>query len=244
MPAVEEIPKGRDPHTYFSSLYNANPYGGTGRTNARSTQNQRARSTTPHGDSIVDGPEMNENSDRTQPYKRKRVNYNIQQIQAEQFLTARPKSKSLTQELENEFVDSADGNTSRESNISIAELRRASRRFDELNRENYNENIKIEIPKNITGLIVKRKNNANAVVKRFLISKKTWTNFNDELNKSELRLITNGISPLELKPNTLQLEKLCSICGGVSYSSCIKCTARVCSIKCQNIHNETRCTQF
>lgn len=244
MPGVEEIPKGRDSHTYFSSLHHAHPYGGSGRINSGSIQKERVRSATPNGDLPIDGTDMNENRDRLQPSKRKRVNYNIQQIQAEQFLTARPKSKSLTQELESEFIDLTDGSTSRESNISIAELRRANRRFDELNRENYNENIKIEIPKNITGLIVKRNNNASAVVKRLLISKKTWSNFNDELNKNELKLITNGISPLELKPNNLQLEKLCSICGGISYSSCIKCTARVCSIKCQNIHNETRCTQF
>lgn len=229
---IEEIPKGRNSNVYFSSLYNQNPVSSFGRNNTLAAS--AAATDTTHN---------NEQSNDRQngSSKRKRVNYNIQQIQAEQFLTARPKSKS-TPDFESEFVDLT-GETA-QSNISIAELRRAARRFEELNRENYNENIKIEIPKNLTGLVVKRDTDPSAVVKRIVISKKTWSNYVDELNKSELKLITNGVSPLEVKPNTLQLEKLCTICGGVSYSSCIKCSARVCSVKCQNIHNETRCTHF
>jgi zinc finger HIT domain-containing protein 1 len=247
MVGVEEIPRGRNANTYFSSLYSTNPSGGLGQNGSGSiSQPQRNRSATPNSDAILDGSGTVGGSEsisgREQSSKRKRVNYNIQQIQAEQFLTSRPKSKSLSEDYENEIIDLT--NSNRENNISIAELRRANRRFDELNRENYNENLRFETPKNVTGLLVKRNNNAGAVVKRLLISKKTWSNYVDELNKNELKLITNGSSPLEVKPNALQLEKLCTICGGVSYSSCIKCTARVCSIKCQNIHNETRCTHF
>lgn len=229
---IEEIPKGRNSNVYFSSLYHLNPVSNGGRNNIGSVTNST---------STLENNADQSNDRQQGSSKRKRVNYNVQQIQAEQFLTARPKSKSLGKEFE---VDVVDLTNESQSTISIAELRRATRRFEELNRENYNENIKIEIPKNVTGLVVKRENNASSVVKRLIISKKTWSNYVDELNKSELRLITNGVSPLEVKPNALQLEKLCTICGGVSYSSCIKCSIRVCSVKCQNIHNETRCTHF
>lgn len=226
---IEEIPKGRSSNVYFSSLYHQNPLGNSGRNNIVGT----------HGPSNA---ENNGSGSRNQgSSKRKRVNYNIQQIQAEQFFTSRPKSKS-TPDFEDEVVDLTDEGSS--LSISIAELRRAARRFDELNRENYSENIKIDIPKSVTGLVVKRNNEPSAAVKRLMISKKTWSNYVDELTKNEIRVITNGMSPLEVKPNVLQLEKLCTICGGVSYSSCIKCSARICSVKCQNIHNETRCTHF
>lgn len=248
MSGVEEIPKGRDPNLYFSSLYHQNPSGNIGRNNNRgiSGSSQIKDNNSGNRGSLIGENGNGGNEGRQSSSKRKRVNYNIQQIQAEQFLTARPKSKSISQEFEDEVIDLVGDKDkdARKSNISVAELRKAARRFDELNRENYNENVRIEIPKNITGLIVKRNSNAGAVVKRLLISKKTWTNFVDELNKSEMKLVSNGNSPLEVKPNALQLEKLCTICGGVSYSSCIKCSTRVCSIKCQHIHDETRCTHF
>lgn len=261
MKGVEEIPKGRDSNVYFSSLYHLNPTNtsNTVKGTGRNISNAGSRNNTPdiinisNGEIIPDSinpSRINEGDSiaarqiSSSSGSRKRVNYNIQQIQAEQFLTAKPKSKSITEELEAELIDST-GNSStyRHSNISIAELRKAQRRFEELNRENYNENSRIEIPKNITGLVIKRNNNASAVVKRLLISKKGWSNFTDELNKSDLKLISND-GPLEVKPNALQLEKLCTICGMVSYSSCMKCRARVCSVKCQHIHNETRCTHF
>lgn len=233
MRGVEEIPRGRSANIYFSSLYQANPTLNSGKTSQNNRGNER--SGTPNED--------NHNGDyEDKPNKRKRVNYNIQQIQAEQFLTGKTKAKSLSEEFESEYVDLTNG--SGNNNISIAELRRATRRFDELNRENYNENIKIEIPKSVTGLVVKRNTTPSPAVKRFIISKKTWNNYLDELNKSDIKLITTGSGPLEVKPNALQLEKLCTICGGVSYSSCIKCKLRVCSVKCQHIHDETRCTHF
>lgn len=262
MKGVEEIPKGRDSNVYFSSLYHLNP------TNTLSTtvkgvgpnnSNLGSRNNTPdignisNGEMITDSinvSRINESDSIASRQvslssgSRKRINYNVQQIQAEQFLTAKPKSKSVTEELEAELIDLTGNSLSyRHNNISIAELRKAQRRFEELNRENYSENSRIEIPKNITGLVIKRNSNASAVVKRLLISKKGWSNFTDELNKSDLKLISSD-GPLEVKPNALQLEKLCTICGMVSYSSCIKCSARVCSVKCQHIHNETRCTHF
>ncbi|KAG0689530.1 hypothetical protein C6P40_004868 [Pichia californica] len=253
MKGVEEIPKGRDSNIYFSSLYHLNPTGGYNNNSGRNIQSKGSRGATPDNGGIGEDSNNGDSNNMSiaarqnlsgSSSSRKRVNYNIQQIQAEQFLTARPKSKSITEEFEAELIDlTGESSTSRHATISLAELRKAQRRFDELNRENYNENSRIEIPKNITGLIVKRNTSAGAVVKRLLISKKGWSNFTDELNKNDLKLISND-GVLEVKPNALQLEKLCTICGMVSYSSCIKCSARVCSVKCQNIHNETRCTHF
>lgn len=275
MGGVEEIVKGQPLGLYYSSLYHQNPSARIGRRGAPGNGGKfvNSRGGTPSKDinggsggsgdgdgndafrtSRGGGGSNGNNGDMSiaarqavasSSAKRRRVNYNIQQIQAEQFLTARPKSKSIEEELESEIIDitGSKNDTVRRSNISIAELRKAQRRFDELNRENYNENVRIEIPKNVTGLVIKRSTNAGAVVKRLLISKKGWSNFVDELNKNEQKLVGND-GPLEVKPNVFQIEKLCTICGGVSYSSCIKCRARVCSVKCQNIHNETRCTHF
>ncbi len=120
------------------------------------------------------------------------------------------------------------------------QLRKANRRFDELNRENYSEGVKIDIPKTLGPKISKRTTTPSMAVKRILNSKKTWTNYIDELEKSELRLLRS----LEIRPGQLKLKRLCTICGNISYSTCIKCGSRVCCLKCQGTHNDTRCTNF
>lgn len=253
MKGIEEIPKGRDANIYFSSLNHQNPTYSSSRSSGfgSNKHNNSSNKGLETAENMINNSQSTEpesgngdsSSVRQSSNKRKRVNYNIQQIQAEQFLTAKPKSKSFSEELDNELIDLTN-DSNLQSSISLVELRKANRRYDELNRENYNENIKIEIPKNITGLVIKRNTEPGPVVKRLMVSKKTWNNFTDELSKSELKLLSSNNNPFEVKPNAFKIEKLCTICGGVSYSSCIKCSARVCSIKCQNIHDETRCTHF
>lgn len=167
---------------------------------------------------------------------RKRVNYNIQQIQAEQFLMKPADNNN----------DEEDNNLNGPDNIqsiSPVELKKANKRFEELSRENYNDLAKFEIPRNITGLNIVKDTKPSSAVKRILVSRKNWSNYVDEIDKKELKLIQNG-GKLEVLPNVFKIKKLCTICGGISYSSCIKCHARVCSVKCQNVHNETRCTFF
>ncbi|GMM27557.1 hypothetical protein DAMA08_002730 [Martiniozyma asiatica (nom. inval.)] len=116
---------------------------------------------------------------------------------------------------------------------------KAARRFDELDRENYSD-VRVELPKSITGLIVLRRTNPNAAVKRALVSRKTWSNYLDEVKT--IRGLQN--KPLVIPVDKLVMAKLCTICGSVSFSICTKCSERVCGVKCMDIHHQTRCTQF
>lgn len=156
--------------------------------------------------------------------KRKRVNYNVKQIQQQQFM----RNENSDEEEEEEHI------------MNVLEARKANKRFDELNRENYNDSVKIEVPKSITGLHSQRHSKPGVTVKRILNSKKTWSNYQDEISKKQLRQMRR----LEVPPNVERTKKLCTICGNISNTSCIKCGARVCSVKCTTVHKETRCTQF
>lgn len=216
MYGIQEVPKGHNPQVFVSSLH-AVP----GKAFERSMNG---------GLTQINGGSSD---------KRRRVNYNVQQIQAEQFnLPAKHKYS-------NGMMDGEDDDEIATFDLSPLEMKKATKRFDELNRENYNESggAKIELPKTISGHVINRDSKPSAVVKRFLVSKKTWSNFSDEIPKSQMRLIHNSGS-LVVVPNSTQIKKLCTICGGLSYSSCIKCGSRVCSVKCQKIHDETRCTQY
>ncbi|QPG74229.1 hypothetical protein FOA43_001554 [Brettanomyces nanus] len=163
--------------------------------------------------------------------KRKRVNYNVKKIQQAQF------TRNDASDDENE-----DGNheTEEEKMMSALELKKANKRFEELNRENYNDSVKIEVPKNLTQLHFMRNSKPSVAVRRLLNSKKTWSNYLDELDKKEVRKLNR----LEVRPNISRTKKLCTICGNISWSSCTKCGARVCSVKCMGMHKETRCTNF
>lgn len=221
MYGIQEIPKGHNPKVFVSSLH-AVPqriYGqGAGSSGAGA------------GSGAGGAPSSSSNGDG----KRRRVNYNIKQIQAEQFNL--PGAKAIAEDQEDEM-------TAVELDISPLELKKAYKRFEELNRENYNDGGKIEIPKALGGRTMHRDSKPSANVKRLLVSRKTWSNYVDEISKSQMKLIHHNGS-LVVKPNSMQIKKLCSICGGLSYSSCIKCMSRVCCVKCQKIHDETRCTQF
>lgn len=214
MYGIQEVSKGHNPQVFVSSLH-AVPTKGFDRSVTGTTSHIGTAS----GD------------------KRRRVNYNVQQIQAEQFnLPAKHK-----------YSNGMEGDDEEETvafDLSPLEMKKATKRFEELNRENYNETgNKIELPKMISGHTINRDSKPGAVVKRLLVSKKTWSNFSDEIPKSQMKLIHNSGS-LVVVPNSTQIKKLCTICGGLSYSSCIKCGSRVCCVKCQKIHDETRCTQY
>lgn len=158
-----------------------------------------------------------------QPTKRRRVNYNIQQLQAQQFDTSVAPPPDATPPID----------------------KKAQRRFDELSRENYTDTRwEVPLPRSVTGLVIKRpttslsssKSQAGAAVRRALVSRKNWSNWVEELGDS-LRILDQ----VEVPPQKTR-EKLCSVCGSRSFSSCIVCKARVCSVRCQNVHKETRCT--
>ncbi|KAG7883969.1 hypothetical protein KL938_002554 [Ogataea parapolymorpha] len=160
------------------------------------------------------------------PNKRKRINYNIAALQ-----------NAIEQQ---NFDQDGDEENEESERHNAIELKKANRRFEELDRENFSEIHKMEIPKNLGPPPGKRTSTPSVAVKRILNSKKNWSNYVDELDKAEMRAF-NG---LEIKPGHVMVKKLCTICGNVSYSSCIRCGARVCSLKCQTTHSETRCSGF
>lgn len=165
---------------------------------------------------------LNTNSEG-QPTKRRRVNYNIQQLQAQQFDTSPAPLPDAAPPVD----------------------KKAQRRFDELNRENYADTRwEVPLPRSITGLVINRpttslsssKSQAGAAVRRALVSRKNWSNWSEELG-DKLRILDQvEVPPLKVR------EKLCSVCGSRSFSSCVVCKARVCCVRCQNVHRETRCT--
>ncbi|KAH3660049.1 hypothetical protein OGAPHI_007254 [Ogataea philodendri] len=116
------------------------------------------------------------------PTKRKRINYNIAALQ-----------NAIEQQ--NTEQDNDEDNDESERHVAL-ELKKANRRFEELDRENFSEIHKFEIPKNLGPSTNKRASTPSVAVKRILNSKKNWSNYTDELDKAEMRAL-NG---LEIKP--------------------------------------------
>ncbi|VEU23112.1 DEKNAAC104236 [Brettanomyces naardenensis] len=171
-------------------------------------------------------------SDRHTAGKRRRVNYNVKQIQQAQF-TRNPDSEDDPKEEDNH-------ETEEERLMSALEQKKANKRFEELNRENYNDSIKVDVPKNMTGRHSMRVSKPSIAVKRILNSKRVWSNYVDELDKKEVRRLDR----MEVRPSISRTKKLCTICGNISWSSCVNCGARVCSVKCMTVHKETRCSSY
>ncbi len=226
MHTVEELPGGkkgsRNTDYYYSSLYALGPL---------SSHMVAPRSSQGLSGSAYSARKTN---------KRRRVNYNVKEMQQAQFMRAK--------------IDSATGNSTEsgthnaqeerineeERLMTALEMKKANKRFEELSKENYNDNIKIEVPKNITHMRSLRDGKPSITVRRILNSKKTWANYLDEIDKQELRKLRE----LEARPTVERTKNLCTICGNISLSRCIKCGARVCCLKCMRVHQDTRCTSF
>lgn len=220
MVGVQEVPRGSNPRVYFSSLY------------ARKASSRAGGSSAGYGVSGSSGSIGGLGSEGTDSNggsgtnaapapKRKRINYN---------------QTALEEKAMGLVTDEPD-----EATTVAAEVKQANKRFDLLDKENYNDQVRIELPK--TGffkapVIKQKKTNPSVTVKRLLVSRKTFTNYYDEIDKSQW----NSLKLLESEPDTKQMKKLCTICGNISFSSCIKCGSRVCCVRCQTTHSETRCT--
>lgn len=120
-------------------------------------------------------------------------------------------------------------------------LRAQSRRIAELERENYHDNVKIDIPK--LDLLVDLMKNKGGVrmgatvnSRRILGSKKTLINHLDD-DPSSTKLLQESFAPSSRYPP----RYLCSICGYWGKVTCVRCGARYCSIGCEETHRETRC---
>ncbi|XP_057472383.1 SWR1 complex subunit 6-like isoform X1 [Actinidia eriantha] len=45
-------------------------------------------------------------------------------------------------------------------------------------------------------------------------------------------------------PSSTSRRHFCTVCGFTAKYSCVRCGMRYCAIRCQNIHNDTRCLKF
>ncbi|CAK9164147.1 unnamed protein product [Ilex paraguariensis] len=45
-------------------------------------------------------------------------------------------------------------------------------------------------------------------------------------------------------PSSTSRRHFCTVCGFNANYTCVKCGMRFCSIRCQNIHSDTRCLKF
>ncbi|KAK9466263.1 hypothetical protein V1512DRAFT_264234 [Lipomyces arxii] len=116
---------------------------------------------------------------------------------------------------------------------SAAVQRAISRRLAELERENYNDTVKIDIPNpRSEGRSVGK----TAGVRKILTSKKVLSNMFDEDDAA-----AREYSAAAVGPSVYPARHLCSVCGYWGFVTCIRCGARYCSLACEDTHRETRC---
>lgn len=136
-----------------------------------------------------------------------------------------------------------------------AEYKSSMKRFQELDRENYND-ARFDLPKTIhfqynkypaskDRVKPKVKGNAYTQLRKVLNSRRSLANHMDELDDATRSVILSYIVTKPSRDSVVVMKKkLCSICGDSSPSSCVYCGLRVCSVKCSNVHKETRCSNY
>lgn len=120
---------------------------------------------------------------------------------------------------------------------SSTKTRAIARRLNELERENYNDSVKLEPPRDIYS-----PNNANkkgTALKKILASKKTLQNFFDEDSQGAERFQFVASST-----SAYPKRRLCTVCGYKGFCSCVRCGFRYCSKTCEEAHTETRCLKM
>ncbi|KAK9355989.1 hypothetical protein V1523DRAFT_403447 [Lipomyces doorenjongii] len=110
--------------------------------------------------------------------------------------------------------------------------RAINRRLADLERENYNDGVRIEVPKSEGS----RSSGKSPAVRRILVSKKTLSNLFDEDETG-----TGEFYSAAVVPSRYPTRNLCSVCGYWGSITCIRCGARYCSLACEDTHRETRC---
>ncbi|CEP62871.1 Vps71p LALA0_S06e05776g [Lachancea lanzarotensis] len=109
---------------------------------------------------------------------------------------------------------------------------------------------KFELPKNLELLykstkppVVKKKNTNRVVaLKKTLASRRPLTSYVDALDQVNRSIIFHNVYNKKFF-KVLPVITTCSICGGYnSISSCVNCGNKICSLRCFNLHNDTRCT--
>ncbi|KAK9240633.1 hypothetical protein V1525DRAFT_369728 [Lipomyces kononenkoae] len=110
--------------------------------------------------------------------------------------------------------------------------RAINRRLADLERENYNDSVKIEVPKAEGS----RSSGKSPAVRRILVSKKTLSNLFDDDETG-----TSEFYSAAVERSRYPMRHLCSVCGYWGAITCIRCGARYCSLACEDTHRETRC---
>jgi zinc finger HIT domain-containing protein 1 len=117
---------------------------------------------------------------------------------------------------------------------SSARRRAQHRRLVELERENYHDNVKIEIPGSF--LRGAHRSGKTAAVRKIFASKKTLANHMDDDPDA-----AREFADISSSKSSYPVPQLCSVCGYWGKIACIQCGSRYCSIPCQEAHRETRC---
>lgn len=108
---------------------------------------------------------------------------------------------------------------------------------------------KIEIPKTIhlsyrsTKPPVPKRKNTNRIValKKTLSSRRPLQSYLETLDQVNKSIIYHNVANKKYF-KVLPVITICSVCGGYdSISSCVQCGNKICSLRCFNLHNETRC---
>ncbi|KAF8093851.1 hypothetical protein N665_0377s0060 [Sinapis alba] len=81
-----------------------------------------------------------------------------------------------------------------------------------------------------------------------LEARKAHKSFTELLQEANLESLPSHV-PSYLKaavgrPSSSSRRHFCTVCGYIAGYSCCLCGMRFCSIRCQNIHKDTRCQKF
>lgn len=112
-----------------------------------------------------------------------------------------------------------------------------ARRIADLEKDNYQDGVKIDIPKITRGPHGQRVG-ATVNSRRVLASRKALNNHLDDDENS-----ANIYKNAAVQASRYPVKKLCSICSYWSSIVCIRCGATLCSLGCSNTHDETRCVK-
>ncbi|KAL9266111.1 SWR1 complex subunit 6-like protein [Drosera capensis] len=79
-------------------------------------------------------------------------------------------------------------------------------------------------------------------------AKKGSKTFLDLLHEANLESLLPHV-PSYLKaavgpPTATSRRNFCTVCGFTANYACVRCGVRFCCVRCQNIHNDTRCLKF
>ncbi|ODV62209.1 Vps71p ASCRUDRAFT_69033 [Ascoidea rubescens DSM 1968] len=246
MPFVEEISRGSDPNIYFSSSINLK-YTSSHRYKKFSTSNSRKRFK-PGAYNLQNLQLQNENEnekilsgiDNNNENKNEEVNYN----EFENLIEERQSNKRL-QELNKENYNESSFKLELPKsglNISFKNFNKSSYpNFDLMSYSNQVKNQDQYQTKKV-------RQGLTANTRKILSSRKTLSNYIDEEDSPEIKklLFDEKNSSIYPKRNFYNLpgKKLCSICGSSAMTKCVKCNSRYCSVKCYDVHNETRCSNY